>query len=224
MSQQLWTAVDRYMEDWLVPFDPVMEGVLQSGAAAGLPPHQVSPNQGKLLFLLARILGAQKILEIGTLAGYSAIWLARALSDNGRLLTLEADPKCAEVARENIARAGLANLVEVRLGRALEALPQIAAQGRGPFDMVFIDADKQNNPDYFRWALNLTRQGSLIVVDNVVRGGAVADAGSTDPAVLGVRRFFEIVAAEKRVCAAAFQTVGGKGYDGTAIILVTAGS
>lgn len=222
MTQQLWTAVDRFIDDLLVPHDPVLDAVLHTGAAAGLPPHQVSPSQGKLLFLIARILGARNILEIGTLAGYSTIWLARALPANGRMLTLEADPKCVEIARANITRAGLTSLVEVRLGLALETLAQITSEGRGPFDLVFIDADKQNNPEYFQWALKLTRRGSVIVADNVVRNGAVVESGSADPGVQGIRRFFELVAAEPRVSATAFQIVGRKGYDGIAIILVTA--
>jgi predicted O-methyltransferase YrrM len=222
MTQDLWAAVDRYLDDLLLPHDPVLEAAVQSGAAAGLPMEQVSPSQGRLLFLLARTVGARNILEIGTLAGYSAIWMARALPPGGRLITLEADPKHAEIARGNIARAGLEGLVEVRPGLALETLPQIAAEGRGPFDMVFIDADKKNNPEYFEWALRLARRGSLIIVDNIVRGGAVVDGGSSDPAVQGTRRFLELAAAEPRVTAAAIQTVGVKGYDGMAILLVTA--
>ncbi len=219
VSQELWGAVDQYITDLLVPSDPALEAALEASAAAGLPAINVAPNQGKLLEILARLTGARAILEIGTLGGYSTIWLARALPADGRLITLEADPKHAEVARANIARAGLAASVEVRLGKALETLPAVAAEGHGPFDLVFIDADKPNNPDYFAWAMRLTRPGSLIIVDNVVRDGAVADPNSTDPSVQSVRRLNEIVAAEPRVSATAIQTVGSKGYDGLAIIL-----
>jgi len=219
--QDQWNAVDRYINELFVPADPVLDAALQASGQAGLPAHQVAPNQAKLLWLLARILGAQNILEIGTLGGYSTIWMARALPPGGRLITLELDPGYAAVARANIARAGLAGVVEVRVGLALETLPQIAAEGAGPFDLVFIDADKQNNPEYFAWALKLTRCGSLIVTDNVVRDGAVADAASSDPSVRGVRRFLELAAAEPRVSGTAIQTVGSKGYDGFAIMLVT---
>ncbi|HEX4149238.1 MAG TPA: O-methyltransferase, partial [Pirellulales bacterium] len=191
-------------------------------AAAGLPPISVSPNQGKLLWMLARIQAARSILEIGTLGAYSTIWLARALPVDGRLITLESDPRHAAVAQANIARAGLANRVELRLGLALETLPEIAAEGSGPFDLVFIDADKPSTPDYFDWALKLSHLGSVIIVDNVVRGGAVIDAASEDPSVQGVRRFHELLAAEPRVSATAIQTVGSKGYDGFAIALVIA--
>ena len=222
MAQEQWTAVDRYLTDLLVPPDPALEVALQASAAAGLPPIQVSPNQGKLLHLLARLQGARAILEIGTLGGYSTIWLARALPAGGRLVTLEADPKHAEVARANLARAGLADVVELRLGRALETLPRLAAEGRGPFDLIFIDADQPGYPDYFAWALKLSRPGSLILADNVVRKGAVVDAASDDPRVQGVRRFNELLAAEPRVTATAIQTVGSKGYDGFALALVIA--
>jgi predicted O-methyltransferase YrrM len=222
MSQAKWTAVDRYIADLLVPPDPVLDEVLAASAAAGLPPIAVTPNEGKLLFLLARIQGARNILEIGTLAGYSTIWLARALPAGGRLITLEADSKHADLARANIARAGLENVVELRLGRALDTLPQLAAEGRGPFDLIFVDADKQGNPDYFAWSLKLSRRGSLLVFDNVVRDGAVIDPANTNPSVQGVRRFNEMLAAEPRVSATAIQTVGSKGYDGFALALVTA--
>ena len=220
--QEQWTAVDRYLTDLFVQPDPALEAALQASAAAGLPPIHVSPNQGKLLFLLAQVQAARNILEIGTLGGYSTVWLARALPGNGRLITLELDEKFAAVARANIARAGLADVVELRLGRALETLPQLAAEGRGPFDLIFIDADKATYPDYFKWALKLSRRGSLIIADNIVRKGAVADAASSDPNVQGVRRFNELLAAEPRVSATAIQTVGSKGYDGFAIALVTA--
>jgi predicted O-methyltransferase YrrM len=223
VNQEGWAAVDRYLTDLLVSPDPVLEAVLSACAAAGLPPHEVSPIMGKLLHLLARSLEARSILEIGTLGGYSTIWLARALPADGRLITLEAVPEHAAVARANIARAGLASLVELRLGPALETLPQLAAEGNGPFDLIFVDADKAGNPDYLAWALELSRRGSLIVADNVVRGGAVLDADSGDPSVQGVRRFLELLAAEPRVSATTIQTVGGKGHDGLAVALVTAG-
>ena len=222
MTQEQWTAVDRYITDLLVPPDPALDAALQASAAAGLPPHDVSPSQGKLLLLLAQIQGARTILEIGTLGGYSTIWLARALPADGRLITLEADPKHAEVARANIARAGLSDVVEVRLGRALDTLPQLAAEGHGPFDLIFIDADKASNPDYFAWALKLSRRGSLIIADNVVRNGAVVDTASSDPSVQGVRRFNELLAESPRVSATAIQTVGSKGYDGFAMAIITA--
>ncbi len=222
MAQEQWTAVDRYITDLLGPPDPALDAALQATAAAGLPPHNVSPNQGKLLLLLAQLQRARTILEIGTLGGYSTIWLARALPADGRLITLEADPKHADVARANIARAALADVVELRLGRALDTLPQLAAEDRGPFDVIFIDADKPSNPEYFAWALKLSRRGTLIIVDNVVRNGAVIDAASGDPSVQGVRRFNELLAAEPRVSATAIQTVGSKGDDGFAIALVTA--
>ncbi|MBN1218370.1 MAG: O-methyltransferase [Anaerolineae bacterium] len=222
MTQVQWTAVDRYLNDLLLPPDSVLEAALQASAAAGLPAHQVSPNQGKLLFLLARIQGARSILEIGALGGYSTIWLARALPADGRLITLEADSQHAEVARANLARAGLSHAVDLRLGPALDTLPQLVAEGRGPFDLIFMDADKPNNPAYFKWALKLSRRGSLIIADNIIRNGAVVDKTSNDPDVRGVRRFLELVAAEPRVSATALQTVGGKGYDGLAMALVTA--
>ena len=216
-----WTAVDRYIVDLLVPPDPALDSALRASAAAGLPPIQVSPNQGKLLNLLARLQGARRILEIGTLGGYSTIWLARALPPEGRLVTLEADPKHAEVARSNLKRAGLAGQVDLRLGPALDTLPLLATDPAGPFDLVFIDADKASLADYFAWSMRLVRRGALIVVDNVVRNGAVIDAASPDPSVQGVRRFNDLLAAEKRVEATEIQTVGSKGYDGFALALVT---
>jgi predicted O-methyltransferase YrrM len=222
MSEDQWKAVDGYLSEQLVPRDAALEAALEASAAAGLPAINVSPMHGKLLHLLAKMQRAQRILEIGTLGGYSTIWLARALPADGRLITLEADAKHAGVARANIARAGLDRVVELRLGAALETLPQIAAERQGPFDLIFIDADKQNIPHYFGWALQLSRLSSLIVVDNVVRGGAVMDAASGDASVQGVRRFLDILAAEPRVSATAIQTVGVKGYDGFALALVTA--
>lgn len=221
MNQDQWTTVDRYISDLFIQPDPALDTVLQASVDAGLPPIQVSPNQGKLLHLLALMQKARTILEMGTLGGYSTIWLARALPADGHLITLEADPKHAEVARANIARAGLTDVVELRLGQALDTLPQLAAEGHGPFDLIFIDADKPNYPDYLKWALKLSRRGSLIVADNVVRNGAVADATNGDPVVLGVRRFNELLAAEPRVSATLIQTVGIKGHDGFAIALVT---
>jgi predicted O-methyltransferase YrrM len=222
VTQELWTAVDGYLADLLVPRDDGLEAALEAAAAAGLPRAEVSPSQGKLLHLLALIQNARTILELGTLGGYSTIWLARGLAPGGRLITLEADPRYAEVARASVARAGLTDVVDVRVGPALETLPQLVAEGCGPFDLVFIDADKSRNPDYLEWALRLTRRGSLIVADNVVRGGAVADESSRDPSVQGVRSFLELLAAEPRVTATAIQTVGAKGHDGFALALVVA--
>jgi predicted O-methyltransferase YrrM len=221
MTEERWTAVDRYLGDLLASDDPALGAALAASAAAGLPAINVSPVQGKLLHLLARAIGARNVLEIGTLGGYSTIWLARALPEGGRLISLEADARHAEVARANIARAGLQAVVEVRLGMALDTLPELAAEGREPFDFVFIDADKPNNASYFDWALKLSRPGSIIVVDNVVRDGDVIDADSDSSTVQGVRRLLERIAAEPRVSATAIQTVGAKGYDGFAIALVT---
>ena len=222
MSQETWNAVDRYFSAALSPHDAALDAALKASADAGLPAIAVAPDQGMLLSLLTRAIGARAVLEIGTLGGYSTIWMARALPAGGRVITLEADARHAEVARANLARAGLSSVVDVRLGRALETLPAIAAEGRGPFDLVFIDADKPNIPEYFAWALKLSRRGSLIIVDNVVREGAVADAASTDASVQGVRRLVAMLAAERRVSATALQTVGVKGYDGFVIALVTA--
>lgn len=222
MTEQLWTTIDTYITDLLVPADPALDAALEASNAAGLPQIAVAPNQGKLLHLLARLQGAKKILELGALGGYSTIWLARALPPDGRLITLEADPKHAEVARANISRAGLADRVELRLGRALDTLPQLLAEGLGPFDLIFIDADKQNIPAYFTFALKLSRRGGLIIVDNVIRKGAVIDADSADPDVQGVRQFNTLLAAEPRVSATEIQTVGSKGHDGFAFALVTA--
>jgi predicted O-methyltransferase YrrM len=205
----------------MLPADPVLKAALEDSNKAGLPPINVSANQGKMLQLLAQIRGARKILEIGTLGGYSTIWLARALPPDGRLLTLEFDPKHAAVARHNFERAGLGKLIELRLGRALDLLPNIAAAGEGPFDLIFIDANKDSIPEYFAWALKLSRRGSVIVIDNVIRNGAVVDANSSDTDVRGVRRFNELLINERRVSGTALQTVGSKGYDGFAVLLVT---
>ncbi|MGI8587669.1 MAG: O-methyltransferase [Chloroflexia bacterium] len=220
MTQDKWTEVDHYITDLFIPTDPALDAALQATADSGMPAINVTPNQGRLLQILALAQGARSILEIGTLAGYSTIWMARALPAGGRLITLEADPKHAEVARANIARAGLSDVVEVRLGTALDTLPQLAAEGRGPFDLVFIDADKPNTAAYFDWALKLTRPGSLIITDNVVRDGKVTDAGNPDEGVQGIRRFNAALAAEPRVTATEIQTVGSKGYDGIAFAVV----
>ena len=224
MTEELRTAVDCYLGDLLAPADSALEAALAASAAAGLPAINVSPVQGKLLHLLTRAIGARNVLEIGTLGGYSTIWLARALPEGGHLISLEADPRHAEVARANIARAGLQAMVEVRLGMALDTLPGLAAERRAPFDFVFIDADKPNNTAYFDWALKLSQPGSIIVVDNVVRDGEVIDADSDSSTVQGVRRLLERLATEPRVSATAIQTVGAKGYDGFAIALVTSPS
>jgi len=220
MTEDRTKDVDQYLGALFAPHDPALESALAASTAGGLPEIQVSPPLGKLLQLLARLQKAHAILEIGTLGGYSTIWLARALTPGGRVVTLEFDPKHAEVARANFARAGLADSIEVHVGRAIDTLPRLAAEGRGPFDLVFIDADKGSNPDYFSWALRLTRPGSLIVIDNVVRDGKVTDASSADPDVQGTRRALEMMAAEPRVAATAIQTVGVKGWDGFAIALV----
>jgi predicted O-methyltransferase YrrM len=220
MSEKLWTAVEEYVDGLLIPFDPVLDAARDASEDAGLPSIAVSPSQGRLLHLLARMQGARRILEIGTLGGYSTIWMARALPADGKLVTLEFEPKHFEVARANIARAGLSDLVDQRLGPALETLPALEAEGVGPFDFVFIDADKQNCAPYFEWALRLSRPGTVIVVDNVIRDGDVIDARTRDRNVRGIRRFFEIVAAEPRVTATTQQTVGSKGYDGFTLIRV----
>jgi predicted O-methyltransferase YrrM len=220
MAQDLWDAVDAYIIDRLLPPDPVLDAVMAANAAAGLPAIDVSPAQGKLLYLLARMSGARRILEIGTLGGYSTIWLARAVPAGGLVVTLEAMPDHAEVARANFARAGLADRIDLRLGNALDSLPVIAAEAGGPFDLVFLDADKQNNPAYLTWALKLARPGTVIIADNVVREGEIIDAASTDGSIKGVRRFFDMLAEEPRLSATAIQTVGGKGWDGFAFAIV----
>ena len=220
MSQEKWAEVERYITDTMVRPDTALDAALRSSAEAGLPRINVSPPEGMFLTLIARINGARRILEIGTLGGYSTIWLARALPPGGKLTTLEIDPKHAKVAAENIRRAGLARVVEIRQGPALETLPKLEAEGKGPFDLFFIDADKPSNPEYFGWALRLSRPGSVIVVDNVVREGAVVDSRSRDPNVRGVRRLNEMIAGEPRVMATELQTVGSKGYDGFAVAVV----
>jgi predicted O-methyltransferase YrrM len=218
MSEQLWTDVDNYYAELLIPRDEVLEAALRDSDAAGLPPIAVSPHQGKMLMVLAKSAGAKKILEIGTLGGYSAIWLARGLASGGRLITLEAVEKHAAVARANIARAGLADAVEVRLGRATDSLPALITEA--PFDMIFIDADKPGYAEYLHWAVELSRPGTLIVADNVVRDGAVIDPASPDAAVQGIRRFNEALAKETRVAATVIQTVGSKSYDGFTLAVV----
>ncbi len=220
MADDVWTAVDRYIGDLLIPADSALDGALEASERAGLPRIAVSPPQGKLLHILARAQHARNILEIGTLGGYSTIWLARALPEGGRLITLEADPRHAEVARANFRHARLDHVIELRLGKALDILPQIATEGHGPFDLVFIDADKENISDYFSWSLRLSKPGTTIIVDNVVRNGAVIDPASTDSMVQGVRAFNARLATEPRVTATAIQTVGSKGYDGFAMVLV----
>ncbi len=220
MTKNKWSAVDEYVSGLLAPHDATLEAALSASEAAGLPAIQVSPPQGKLLLLLARSIGAKTILEFGTLGAYSTIWLGRALPEGGRLVTLEADPGYAEVARGNIVRANLEDVVDLRVGPALDLLPDLHAEGTGPFDFTFIDADKENSPAYFAWALEHSRSGSLIVADNVVRDGALADSESEDPKVQAQRRLHEMVAAENRVNATTIQTVGGKGYDGFTVALV----
>jgi predicted O-methyltransferase YrrM len=224
MTADRWAAVDGYISQKLIGADPVLDGAVKDSAAAGLPPIAVSPPQGKLLNLLARSIGARRILEVGTLGGYSTIWLARALPSGGRLVTLEANPDYAKIARANLARAGFTDIVELRLGAALDTLPQIAAEDGDPFDLIFIDADKWNTPNYFTWALELSRPGSLIIADNVIRDGGVIDPDSDDSAVQGSQRFHEMLAAAEgsfgRVSATTIQTVGVKGYDGFTLALV----
>ncbi|PZG93859.1 methyltransferase [Streptomyces sp. NTH33] len=221
-DSQLWDDVDSYFTTLLSPEDEPLRAALRDSDAEGLPHINVTPNQGKLLQLLTRLQGARAILEIGTLGGYSTIWLARALPADGRLVSLEYDAHHADVARRNIARAGLDRIAEVRVGPALESLPKLADENPPPFDLVFIDADKVNNPHYVEWALRLTRTGSLIVLDNVVRGGSVADASSTDPSVRGTRAALELIAEHPRLEGTAIQTVGSKGYDGFALARVIA--
>ncbi len=224
MSQQQWTAVDDYITGALVEADEALDAALVASDAGGLPAIAVSPAQGKLLNLLARMVNARRILEFGTLGGYSTIWLARALPPEGRLISLEYEQKHAEVARANIARAGLAELVDVRVGAALDTLPQLAEELEAgyaePFDLVFIDADKEHNAEYFAASVRLTRPGSVIIVDNVVRGGELVDARSESSAVQGTRRLIEVISTEPSVSATAIQTVGVKGYDGFAIAIV----
>ncbi len=221
MSQQLWTAVDDYFSDQLVPSDTVLDDTLRASDEAGLPAINVAANQGKFLMLLAQIRAARSILEIGTLGGYSTIWLGRALPADGRLVTLESRPSHAEVARANLGRAGLSGIVDVRLGNALQTLAKLVDEGAGPFDFVFLDADKANLPGYLEWSLKLSRPGTVIVADNVVRGGHVTDPDSSSADVRGVRRYLEMASTDPRLDSTAIQTVGSKGYDGFSISVVT---
>jgi predicted O-methyltransferase YrrM len=222
MTQETWNSVDRYIIETLVDEDDALRAASAASAEAGLPPIAVSPNQGKLLYFLALLRNSRHILEIGTLGGYSTIWLGRALPVDGRLVTLEVDPRHAEVARKNIDRAGLSKVVDVRLGKALDILPKLSSEISSPFDLVFIDADKVSTPDYLSWAIDLSAQGGVIVIDNVVRNGGVVEPDSTDVSIQGIRKANEILASDPRVNATAIQTVGVKGYDGFAVALVGA--
>lgn len=215
-----WAEVDRYLVETVVGADDALDHALAANASAGLPPIDVSPTQGKLLNLLARMVGATRVLEIGTLGGYSTIWLARAVGESGRVVTLEYEPRHAAVARDNVNRAGVGGRVDIRVGAALDSLPAVEADGIAPFDLVFIDADKVNNSNYVRWALRLSRPGTVIVVDNVVRGGSVSNPDLDDEAVRASREVLDLLAAEPRLDATALQTVGSKGWDGFALALV----
>jgi predicted O-methyltransferase YrrM len=223
MNDDLWTRIDTYIEERLVPHDPALAAAVTASAAARLPAIEVSATHGKMLHLLARLARATRILEIGTLGGYSTIWLARGLAPGGRVVSLESEPRHAEIARRNLARANLDAVVQVRVGRALDLLPALEREGGGPFDLVFIDADKENNPHYIEWAVRLGRSGTLIVVDNVVRQGTILESATADAAVRGTRRSYELVSAHPRLAATAVQTVGAKGYDGFMLALVTDG-
>ena len=221
MNQQTWNAVDSYFNDTLVSPDSVLDSALKESDDAGLPQHNVAANQGRLLQLFAKMMGAKRILEIGTLGGYSTIWLARSVLPDGCVVTLEADSKHAEVATKNIARANLTNVVDIRVGKATDTLSQLVDENSLPFDFIFIDADKPSNPDYLKLSLKLSHPGTVIVGDNVVRNGEVANSNSADPKVKGVRRFCELISAEPRLSSTAIQTVGSKGYDGFVIAMVT---
>ena len=221
MTDTKWAEVDAYLNALHIGPDVALDGAAEATVAAGLPPIAVTPNQGKLLHILARMQRAKSILEIGTLGGYSTIWLARGLEPGGKVVTLELDQKHADVAASSIAKAGLSDAVEIHVGKAIDALPRLAQSGDAPFDFIFIDADKKSIPEYFEWALKLSRVGTLIIVDNVIRAGAVVDADTKDVDVQGVRRFNEMVARESRVIVTTLQTVGSKGYDGLAFVLVT---
>ena len=220
MTQELWTAVDNYIVHKLIPADDSLDHAVRSSDEAGLPSIQVSPAQGKFLYMLAKVHRAKRILEIGTLGGYSTIWLARALPEDGKLITMEIDPKHAAVAQSNLGRAGLSKKVELLVGNALDLLPDLEKRNESPFDLSFIDADKVSIPAYFESALRMSRPGSLILVDNVVRNGAVVDATSHDPSVQGVQKLNDMISNDSRVTATVLQTVGIKGYDGLAIALV----
>lgn len=221
MHPDQWASVDQYLGSLLLPQDPILDAALHASASAGLPAIAVSPLQGKLLQLLAQMQNARRILEIGTLGGYSTICLARGLAAGGRLVTLELDPKHAGIARQNLDRAGLHDVVEIRVGPAIESLPKLAAENAGPFDLIFIDADKASIPEYFTWSLTLSRPGTVIVVDNVIRKGEVANASSQDVSVRGVRRFLDALSRNEKVSATTIQTVGAKGYDGFTLVRVT---
>jgi len=220
LQQDLWTTVDHYIANTLIPADPALDAALQVNAAAKLPSIDVAPNQGKFLQILAQTMGARRILEVGTLGGYSTIWLARSLPPEGRLITMEFDPRHAEIAKSNIDRAGLSSIVEIRIGAALDSLAQLATENPDPFDLIFIDADKPNHPGYLKWALRFSRPGTVIIGDNVIREGAIADPADPDPRVQGTRTFLEMLGADPRLSATAIQTVGSKGYDGFAMALV----
>ena len=219
-DEALWTAVDAYLADHLIAKDDALEAALKESEAAELPAIQVTALQGRMLQMFARMVGARRILEVGTLGGYSTIWLARALPEGGKLITLEAAAKHAAVARKNLTRAGVMDRVELREGPALETLPKLESEGAGPFDFIFLDADKEHNAEYLAWALKLAHPGTVIVTDNVVREGEIIDAKSNDPMVKGTRRFFEALSREPRVTATAVQTVSGKKYDGFALLMV----
>jgi predicted O-methyltransferase YrrM len=219
-SQPQWSAVDEYITELLVKPDEALEGAQEATTRAGMPPIAVSAPQGKLLALLAQIRGARRILEMGTLGAYSTIWMARALPADGRLISLEVNPRHAEVASANLAAAGLNQVAEIRVGPALETLPKLAEEGAGPFDLVFIDADKANIPEYFDWSVRLSRPGSVIIVDNVVRNGDLVDDSGKKPETVGVRRLHEAISKDDRVSATTIQTVGSKGYDGFTLAVV----
>jgi predicted O-methyltransferase YrrM len=219
-AEKIWIDVDRYFQETLHLSDPILDWAMKANSVAELPAIDVAPNQGKLLHLLAKLVGAKKILEIGTLGGYSTIWLARALAPGGRLISLEFSAKHAEVAKSNIEHAGLADRVQIRVGAALDSLPVIEKEGLAPFDLVFIDADKPNNPGYLEWAIKLSRPGTPIIIDNVVRDGAVAEASSDDATIQGTRKMFDAMSHDPRISSTALQTVGSKGYDGFAIAIV----
>ncbi|MGD0829426.1 MAG: O-methyltransferase [Terracidiphilus sp.] len=220
--QELWKQVDCYFSERLAPIstDYALEAALKANRAAGLPAIDVSRLQGKFLELLVRICGARRILEIGTLGGYSTIWMARALPEDGRIVSLEVNPRHAEVARANLLNAGVADRVDIRVGLAIESLSLLASSGSGPFDLIFIDADKQNNAEYLAWALKLSHPGTVIVTDNVVRDGKIVQADCTEADIEGIRRFTELLATEPRLSATVVQTVGAKGYDGFALAIV----
>jgi predicted O-methyltransferase YrrM len=222
LNREQWTKVDEYLDGVFGLGDPVLESAIAASEAAGLPDMAVSPGQGRLLHILARSVGAERALELGTLGGYSAIWIARALGQHGRLITIERDPNFAGIAKSNFAKVGVGNLIDLRIGDALDLLPRIAAEDAGPFDFIFIDADKVRIPDYFDWAVRLSRPGALIVVDNVIRAGRVIDDRTADPSVRGVRRLNDMIAADERVIATTIQTVGAKGYDGFLLAIVVA--